>query len=167
MITVRDWTNEDDFVVLTQLLNLAYKQLADLGLKYTATWQDSKKTEYRMDGGRAWLAETEGKYVGTVTAYPPGLFTDCDYYHSTNTVPFGMFAVHPEHQGKGIGKLLIEKVMEYGREVKAETISCDTAETADHLIEMYLSWGFEFVGEVDYRPSVNYKSVVLAKLITD
>ena len=44
-------------------------------------------------------------------------------------------------------------------------MALDTAAPAEALIAMYRAWGYETVGEVDWRPQTNYLSVVMRKAL--
>lgn len=162
---IRRWSETDDVVALTDLIHRAYRQLADQGLNYIGTTQSVEKTLNRLAEGESWCADYEGHIVGTITLFAPGEQTGCEYYRTERPCAFGQFAVDPEIQGKGVGKALLEIAENRGREWGAKTLACDTSELAHDLIAMYRRWGFEIVGEADWRPSVNYKSVVLGRPI--
>lgn len=164
-IIIRKWTENDDPDALTDMIHRAYSQLADQGLNYIATNQSVETTIERLAEGESWCAELEGQVVGTITLFAPGEQTGCDYYRNEKPCAFGQFAIEPIHQGKGIGKLLLEVAERRGREWGAIMLACDTSELALELIAMYRKWGFEIVGKADWRPSVNYKSVILGRPI--
>ncbi|QYK52164.1 MAG: GNAT family N-acetyltransferase [Fimbriimonadaceae bacterium] len=164
-IVIRQWTEDDDVVALTEMIHRAYRRLADQGLNYIATTQSVATTEERLSEGESWCAELDGQVVGTITIFAPGEQTGCDYYRNKKPCAFGQFAIEPIHQGKGIGKLLLEVAERRGREWGATMLACDTSELARDLIAMYRKWGFKIVGEADWRPSVNYKSVILGRPI--
>ncbi|MGE0632294.1 MAG: hypothetical protein AB7O96_07800, partial [Pseudobdellovibrionaceae bacterium] len=57
---------EQDIPQIRTLVNSAYKELADMGLNYTATYQDEKLTRERVAKGRAFAQEKDGRIIGTV-----------------------------------------------------------------------------------------------------
>ena len=164
-VVIRRWCERDDLVELTNLVHRAYKVLADQGLYYLGTHQPVEKTAERMEHGETWVATVDGRLVGSVIVYPPGYMSGCAYYKNFGPAVFGQFAVDPDFQGVGIGKLLLAQVEVVSRDAGATVLACDTSEKALALIEMYKKWGFEIVGDADWRPDVNYKSVILARAI--
>lgn len=160
---VRTWQEGDSLEDLTRLINRAYESLAAMGLAYLGTHQRLDTTANRMCGGQTLVAVLDGRLVGTVTVYPPGQKDGCPYYRDARPAVFGQFAVCPDNQGKGLGKRLLRQVEALAQDWGAESLACDTSESAFHLIDMYSKWGFSIVGEADWRPTVNYKSVILAR----
>ncbi len=59
--------NERDIPELRLLINAAYKELADLGLNYTGSYQDEEITRQRMAGKDIYLALHDSMLVGTVS----------------------------------------------------------------------------------------------------
>ncbi|MDB4377687.1 hypothetical protein N9Z33_01380 [Akkermansiaceae bacterium] len=53
-ILVRKWQPGDDLSAITALLHRAYAELAEMGFRYTATWQDDEKTLQRLSRGMAF-----------------------------------------------------------------------------------------------------------------
>lgn len=133
-----------------------------MGFRYLATWQNEQVTRERAEKGECYVALADGRTAGTVTLYPPGREADCEYYRRPGVAMFGQFAVEPEMQGRGIGRLLLDRVERRAAEIGAAEIALDTAEGAAHLIEMYRRRGYAVVGVVDWEVT-NYKSVIMAK----
>ncbi len=46
-------------------------------------------------------------------------------------------------------------------------MALDTAAQAGGLISMYRRWGYEIVGEHDWRPHTNYLSVLMTRSLVD
>ena len=163
-VTIRTLHADDSLQDLTTLVNRAYKQLADLGFQYVATWQDAAITKKRVEGGECWVAEQEGRVVGTIMYYGPGSDhpAECAYYQRQQIAVFGQFAVEPALQKTGIGRQLMKHVENRASEEGALEICCDTAEGATHLVEWYRRMGYAVVDTVDWGPT-NYLSVVLSK----
>lgn len=164
-VDFRRWEQTDDVGELTALINRAYAPLADMGLHFVGTVQDSLTTRSRIETGDTWVAVISGRIVGTATLYLPGAKTGCSFYGDELPAVFGQFAVHPDCQGMGIGRGLVNRIASVAREAGATVLACDTSEQALDLIALYQRWGFEIVGSADWRPKVNYKSVVLARTL--
>lgn len=154
-----------DIEELTIVLNRAYKQLADMGLKYVASHQDSSITYERIEHAYCLVAIEENKIVGTISFYPPGSKKACDWYKKEGIAVIGQFGILPEYQGTGLGKKLLDEIELYGSKQKEVIeIALDTAEKADHLIGMYASRGYKFVEYADWDMT-NYRSVIMSKKI--
>jgi GNAT superfamily N-acetyltransferase len=72
------------------------------------------------------------------------------------------FAVHPEHQGSGIGRMLLQRAERWAKDSGFMELAMDTAEQATHLVELYTRLGYRHVGWVQW-PGKVYRSVVLSK----
>ena len=56
---------ELDVPALRLLVNAAYRQLADMGLNFTGTYQDEQVTRERMQGREVYLVFREQELVGS------------------------------------------------------------------------------------------------------
>ncbi|MDQ0208674.1 GNAT family N-acetyltransferase [Alkalicoccobacillus murimartini] len=154
-----------DIEELTYVLNRAYKQLAEMGLKYVASHQDSSITLERIEHAHCLVAMEGEKIVGTISFYPPGSKMACDWYRKEGIGVIGQFGVLPELQGAGLGTQLLDEVELYAhKQIDVNEVSLDTAEKADHLITMYAKRGYKFVEYVDWDMT-NYRSVIMSKSI--
>lgn len=163
-LEIRLLAPEDSVADLTALIRRAYRQLADLELKYVATWQDEAITRRRAERGECYVALLAGRPAGTIVFYPPGSAENCAYYERPGVAVFGQFAVEPELQGYGIGARLLAHVEQRACEVGAAEIALDTSDRATHLIELYERFGYAVVGAADWDET-NYKSVIMAKKV--
>jgi GNAT superfamily N-acetyltransferase len=161
-VKVRPLADSDSITELTQLLHRAYAQLADMGLKFVATHQDDETTKHRLKDAECYVAERDGRIVGTILLRPPGKSRGCDWYNRPDVAVFGQFGVEPSEQGQGIGGVLLDHVELRARETNAAELALDTAESAHHLIALYTKRGFRIVGNVKWEP-VNYRSVIMSK----
>ncbi len=66
---------------------------------------------------------------------------------NNETVWISELYVDPEYQGKGVGKMVIDFVSEFGRTNKCLTVALETHQKADWAIGFYLKLGFEIVNE--------------------
>jgi GNAT superfamily N-acetyltransferase len=166
VVVIRRLSDSDDIEALTDLLHRAYARLAETGLHFVATHQDSSITRERIQNAECYVAEIDGRIVGTI------VFRDCprtgssDWYDLPDVASFGQFAVEPSLQGAGIGLALLRKVEDRARESGAAEIALDTAEPAKHLIDFYERHGYRIVEHVNWGDVVNYPSVIMSKRLT-
>jgi len=156
---------------LTELLHRAYARLAEMGFRYYATHQTAEVTAQRCKAGETFVAECDGKLVGTITlrfsqdpkpnAQRPTLPA---WYTKPGIMIFGQFAVEPALQSTGLGSQLLQLVENRAKELQARELACDTAEGAAHLTDFYQKRGYRKVDEVQWE-TVNYKSVILSKTL--
>ena len=163
-IIIRELESSDSLEELTELLHRSYKQLADMGLRYVATYQDVKTTQERISQGIAFVAVVDGKLVGTI------VFTRPEHTNLPKGKPIAgagklnQLGVEPSLQGKGIGKRLFVCAEEYARGQGVKALILDTAEDATHLIKWYERMGYRFEEYVQWEVT-NYRSVVLVKYL--
>jgi GNAT superfamily N-acetyltransferase len=161
---IRRLAPADSLADLTALLNRAYKQLLDMGLRYVATWQDEEITRKRIEGAECWVAESDGRIVGTIALYPPGGGKGHPFYERDDVAKIGQFGIEPELQGTGLGSRLMEHVERRARELGAIELAGDTAEPAQHLHAFYARRGYRVVGRIRHDV-VNYPSVIRSKAL--
>ncbi len=163
-LVIRELAPTDSLEELTELLHRSYKQLADMGLKYVATYQDVETSRRRISQGVAFVAVLDGKLVGTI------VFTRPEHTNLPKGKPIAgagklnQLGVEPSLQGKGIGRRLFVHAEEYARSQKVTALILDTAESATHLIRWYESMGYVFEEYVQWDVT-NYRSVVLVKYL--
>jgi GNAT superfamily N-acetyltransferase len=160
MIQVRPYQDGDSLEEITALLHRAYKELADMGLRFVATYQDIETTRQRIEEGLCFVALEDGRIVGTITLYLGG--EGCETYERTGVAHFGQFGIDPEVQGKGIGRMLLQKAEQTAIANGFTEMALDTSEKATHLIDLYRRWGYEVVETVQWDVT-NYRSVVMSK----
>ena len=85
--------------------------------------------------GIGFVAEEEGYMVGFAT----GLSVASEF-HLHN------IAVHPDHQGKGVGRQLLEKIDEYCHQHDLRKILLEVRRDNEHARRLYLGMGYESVG---------------------
>lgn len=161
-VVVRPARQDDPISEITALLHRAYRPLADMGLRFLATYQDDDTTRERLFDGMGFVALLDDVIVGTVSSYPAGKFEECAWYRRTGVWCFGQFAVEPDLQKSGLGSAMLRFVEDMSRKEGGLELALDTSEQATHLIDYYTRRGFRFVEYVKW-PSTNYRSVVLSK----
>lgn len=141
---------------IRQLVNSSYKELADMGLNYTATYQDEKTTLERISQGRAFLLETEGRLIATVLLKKENHFT------GKNSAYVSQLAVSPERKKSGLGSMLMDFCEDLAAKEGFNSIQLDTAKPAGHLVTWYLKRGYKIVGETRWEGKT-YESWIFEK----
>lgn len=152
----------DSIEDLTGLIHRAYRQLADLGLNYWATHQSVEDTKTRISKGECYLVLEDDIIIGTVTLNFPNKTYSHPWYDKADVTTFNQMAVDPNYQKHGIGSKLLDLIEQRAVEMGAKELSCDTACSAVHLINMYKKRGYREVSNADWEIT-NYKSIILSK----
>jgi len=162
MLNIRPLTPADSIDDLTALLHRAYARLAAMGLNYTAVDQTPQVTRERMAGGTCYIATWHGALAGTIVVAPHDVEDECAYFAQPGVASAQQFAVDTPHQGRGIGRRLLERAEQWAREHGHREIALDTAEQATHLIALYTRLGYRPVSQVRRAGKV-YRSIVFSK----
>jgi len=152
----------DSLAELTELLHRAYASLVEMGFRYWASHQSEASTAERVGSGECYVGVLQGRLAATITLVPPGKSHGASWYERPDVAKVQQFAVEPGLQRRGIGSALMDLVESRAREMGAAEVALDTAEGADHLIRMYEARGYRLVDHADWRPQVNYRSVILS-----
>ena len=89
------------------------------------------KNNFEISKGGSFLYENNGEILGFIFSRVLGKFGW-----------IGTIVVHPNHQGNGIGKLLINRTISFLEESGCETIGLETMNSLYKNIEVYLRHGF-------------------------
>ena len=162
-VHIRPFAETDSVSELTSLLHRSYKRLADMGLHFVATYISEEDTKYFVDNGECFVAELEGKIIGTILIYPKGKNTP-EFYKRDDVAVFGKFAVDPLYQNKGVGEMLMNYIENHVKSKGIKELALDTAEQAVHLIEYYKKRGYRFMGYQKWSVT-NYRSVIMSKTL--
>lgn len=140
-----------------RLVNEAYQELAQLGLNYTATYQDETVTLERMEKGRCFLLIDAGQIIGTI------IFYDHDHLQRQKKCAYlGQFGIDPRYKRKGLGTLLMNYVEELAAKEGYESIQLDTAKPATHLVDWYLKRKYQIIAEEQWEGKT-YQSWIFEK----
>lgn len=161
---IRPWEEGDSVSELTELLHRAYKQLADMGLRFLATHQDDTITLDRISSGKCFVGTIDDVIVATVTLYPPEKANGTPWYDRPDVASFGQLGVEPHFQKQGIGDMMMDHVESVAKEDGITELALDTSEKAEHLIRYYTRRGYRFVEHTQW-PEVNYRSVIMTKTL--
>lgn len=147
---------ESDVPELRLLVNEAYKELADLGFNYTATYQDEKVTLQRIQSGRAFILTENNVLVATV------LLSEKNYFTNRRTAYVGQLGVKHSYKRLGLGSLLMDHCEQVARSEGFPAIQLDTAKPALHLVRWYEKRGYEVVGSMQWEGKT-YESFIFEK----
>lgn len=161
-LIVRKLNSLDSIDELTVLLHRAYKELADIGIDNMGATQDSEVTRRRAEKGECWVAELDGRLVGTITFLNTRQTGGCWWYDRPGFAKWYQFAVDPDFQRLGIGSALLKTVEDRARQSGATELAATTAVRAKDLLSMYAIKGFPVVGYIGCF-SRSYARVVLSK----
>jgi uncharacterized protein YhfF/GNAT superfamily N-acetyltransferase len=154
----------DSFAALTELLHRAYAPLSAAGLNFTAVDQDEARTRERCGRGATFVAERDGRLVGTLTVVGPAESKEYGRFATPTSWHLEQFAVEPALQGTGVGRALVVAAERFARDHGATAILGDTSEQATHLVALYARAGYGVVGQIQW-PGKTYRSVVMEKRI--
>lgn len=132
--------NDADVPRLRALINSAYRELWDLGMNYTGTYQDEEITRERLGKGRGFVLESDGELLATVLLSRKNEITGRDSAY------ISQLAVAPNLKKKGLGSLLMDHCEDLARNERIPCVQLDTAQPASHLVSWYLSRGYRIVG---------------------
>lgn len=147
-----------DVPAIRLLVNTAYKDLADLGLNYTATYQDEDVTRARIQKGCAFVLECSHQIVGTVLFTEENLFTG---FHSGYV---SQLAVSPSKRKLGLASYLMKLCERIALEEGYNALQLDTAKPAHHLVSWYQRMGYVIVGEKHWDGKT-YDSYIFEKIL--
>jgi GNAT superfamily N-acetyltransferase len=167
--TIRPLADSDCLTELTALLHAAYASLAAQGWNFTAVDQSVDVTRERLTGAQGFVAELEGRLVGTVAVRgpkPPGEAYIADppppLYTTPGTAILAQLAVHPDCRGEGLGERLMTAAEAWARDQGFVQLALDTAEPAQALRRRYERRGYATVGRIQWQGKT-YVSVLMSK----
>jgi ribosomal protein S18 acetylase RimI-like enzyme len=144
-----------DVPALRRLVNAAYRELADLGLNFTGTYQDEAITRQRMRDAEVFLLYRDGELVASLSVTVKG-----DEPH----LYINQLAVRPDRKRQGLGRYLLDLAEARAHVSGVSLLRLDTAIPATHLVEMYRQRGFRVIGEVQWEGKT-YRSYVMEKTL--
>ena len=106
---------------------------------------DNIDGHYASLGGRTIVAEIDGEIVGTGTLHRG----------DDATAILVRMSVSGAHRGRGVGKRLVRELADLARVEGYERLECETTDSWQDAIALYLACGFEIVdrrdGDVFFR----------------
>jgi len=159
----------DSIPEITGLLHRAYAAQMAMGLRPLAGRQDDATTKRRCTSGECIVATLEDagrlngeKIVGIILFHEVEPDQGPPWFQNKHVDSFSQFAVDPDVQGKGIGRLLLETAERRARECGAEELALSMADPDTALKDFYLKRGYRFIEHWKW-PYTNYTSAILSK----
>lgn len=166
--TVRLIAPHDPIPEITRLLHRAYAKQVAMGLRPLAGRQDDSVTRERAANSECYLALVpEGgreRIAGIILFEEHEQATFPPFFLKPHVCHFAQFGVDPEVQGRGIGRLLLEKVELRAREKGGTELALSMAEPDRDLYEFYAKRGYRLI-EYWQWPYTNYRSCILSKAL--
>jgi predicted N-acetyltransferase YhbS len=162
-VVIREARPEDDAAIGELLVEAFITQYAKKlpEVVYTEERKRSlRDTATKREVARVWVAEVDGRVVGTVALWPPGapgseawLPNAADLRHLATAVDF---------HGKGLSKPLLDEAERVARQWGVSAICLHVRKGADGVLNMYQRRGYvrEPVGDLDL-PTVFLMALVL------
>jgi GNAT superfamily N-acetyltransferase len=155
----------------SRLRTLRLRALADAPMAFGSTlarestftdaaWQERAQRGASGADGVTFVAELEGEWVGIVTGLP----RDPDAPEDPRAVLVGMF-VSGEARGHGVGAALVDAVVGWARQRKAEGLGLWVTATNATAIALYRRCGFQSRDE--RRPLPHTPSVEMLRMVRD
>lgn len=165
-IVVRKLRPSDSMEELTSLLHRAYAEQVAMGLKPLAGRQTVDVTRARSMSGENFVATLgeAGPLVGTILFQEREGVAIPEWFQRPEVAHFSLFGVDPEHQGHGIGGLLLRAVEARAVELGKAEISLSMAEPDTRLSDFYAHRRYRFVQHWQW-PYTNYQSAILSKTL--
>ncbi|WP_266204234.1 GNAT family N-acetyltransferase [Pontibacter kalidii] len=139
-LTFRTELKPGDLGYITYRHGAIYKNECNYGLEfesYVAYGLYEFYSQYDPDKDRIWLAEHEGKIVGTI----------CLTHRPGNAAQLRFFLLEPEYRGIGLGKKLMELYMAFYREKGYTSSYLWTTHEQEPAIALYERYGFRLTEE--------------------
>ncbi len=137
-----------------------------MGLHALASHQTPEVTRKRVSRGECFVAELDGKVVGTIMFQEPSWGGAPEsgprWFRRPDVSNFSQFAVEPELQGRGIGRLLLDGIERRARDIGMAELALSTAEPDQELVAFYRKRGFREVERFDWGVT-NYTSLIMSK----
>ena len=150
---------DGDVPALRTLLTDSYRELADLGMNFTAATQDEQQIREQMGEGRTLVLEREGRMVGTMNMYQHNLIS------GRKSAYLRRLAIDPAEKRKGLGSLMMDFAEKLASEEGFECVQLDTAKPAEHLVDLYRRRGYEIVGTTRWDGKT-YESWIMEKTLS-
>ena len=126
-------------------------------LNGTATFDTEPKS---LEDRLAWLRELQRPPNAVLVAELDGKVLGWGCLHPYHTRPAYRFTtedsvyIHHDHRGRGVGRLILARLVEIGRENGFHTIMAGMSEGNEASVRLHASFGFREVGierEVGYK----------------
>ncbi|XP_055983774.1 putative N-acetyltransferase 8B [Sorex fumeus] len=120
---------------------------------------DISKYYLSGQGSCFWVAESQGRVVGTVGALPVEEPTLCgdhlELFH---------LCMHPAHRGQGIAKALVRTVLQFGQDQGYKAVVLSTSSVQYAALGLYQSLGFRKTHEYFYSLTWRLNAIPFVRL---
>jgi GNAT superfamily N-acetyltransferase len=132
---------ESDVLLIETLLSVSFAEFKSVYTKEAFKATVIKKNEIfeRMSEGPIWIAQIEGKIIGTLSAVLKG-----------GSLYVRGMAVHPEARGRRVGEKLLEEAEKFASVHKINRLFLGTTQYLISAIRLYERKGFKTYGEKDF-----------------
>ncbi len=137
---------EKDLQDLVEVYLKSYKELEEYSYTHTEDVQAYLNWLFRRDVAGIWVAEEKGQIVGFVAS-------DGNWFSKREGKVVGAIhelAVLPEMRSRGIGKLLVEKALEYFKSRGLDTAELWVGDQNKPALDFYKKLGFEEKDRFNY-----------------
>lgn len=138
----------EDYAAVGELLLAAYSpsgMAAD-----NPYWDSLRDVAGRATDAEVWVAEVDGAIVGTYTWAPRG--SSQREIAQEDEAEFRMLAVSPGAQGRGVGRVLLEAVIERARMEGYAAVVLSSATWMTQAHALYARLGFRRTPDLDWSP---------------
>jgi peptidyl-dipeptidase Dcp len=150
-LIIRTELKPGDLGYITYRHGAIYSNECNYGLEfesYVAHGLYEFYSQYDPDKDRVWLAEHEGRIVGTI----------CLTHRPENTAQLRYFLLEPEIRGIGLGKKLMDLYMDFYREKGYTSSFLWTTHEQEAAIALYKRYGFKLTEE---KPSTAFGKALI------
>jgi GNAT superfamily N-acetyltransferase len=152
----------DSWEHLTKLLHRAFAKLAALGLHCSSADQVATVTRQRALAGDCYVAECNGRIVGTMTLEARDGESPCEHYRHRHVASVHQFGIDPTWQNRGIGRALLAFAGHWAAVRGFTQVALDTPFPASHLLAYYRQQGFNLVDVVRFAGRA-YDSAIFSR----
>jgi ribosomal protein S18 acetylase RimI-like enzyme len=153
-----------DVTELVRVINLAYRVEADMFHGERTSDADVRERIARPNA--AFLVVAPDDLAGDTARPRPTLAGSVYVETRSSRGYFGMLAVDPNRQGRGLGRALVRAAEEYGRASGCAHMDLDVVDLRGELTSFYGSLGYTAVGESPYpRPEQTKRPVRLIHMM--
>lgn len=125
-------------MIIREMISEDIKSVAEIeSMSFTHPWsEDNLRESFSSCCNHFYISQKENKVVGYI-----GFTVAADEGYILNV------AVHPDFQGQGIGKALVEKTINYCMENSLAFLTLEVRESNRKAINLYSDFNFENVGK--------------------
>lgn len=161
-LSIRD-ARDDEFDIVASLIVDAYAEYA--ASMSPDAWsmfaQDIANVRGRLSDARLLVAERSGHIVGSVTLFPDWRGAQAGSYGVR------LLAVPPQYRGQGVGRALVEAVIEQGRRDGVARVVMSVAPEMEAVRELCDEFGFRRERALDHEPAPGVRHEGYALSLTE